>query len=83
MKEFHEAMVQPKIMYFFPNGNTVAYAEDGLQIVPLQRNGWLQLVISMIESHGFDPALCEFHLEGNRTAIPFKTEEGTWNINYK
>lgn len=66
-------------VYFFPNGNTAAFA--GGEQVPALQVPWLQLYVDhLTDATGVDPTEVEFRLPDGRFARIFRCDnERGWN----
>jgi hypothetical protein len=62
-------------IYFFPNGNTAVFNEEGEQVPALQES-WILLYVKHLEAAGIDPTQCEVMMPDGYRARIFRTEEG-------
>jgi len=67
-------------VYFFDNGNTAIFDEDGNQMTTLQKS-WFELFLDYLSRQGVDIDNIEFNLPNEHKAEPFKVEdEYNWRI---
>ncbi len=71
----------PRTVLFFSNGNSAVFDADDRQMPELQEP-WILLFAKFLESKGVDPLSVEYKLQGERTAVLFKTSDGSlsWRI---
>lgn len=82
MKEFEDELIQPDKIFFFPNGNILAFSKEGLQITPLQMIDFYSMFFSFLDRNGLDPTKCTYYTYSNQE-IEAINDNGRWTYKNK